>query len=609
MTREVKEVVGRPDNSAFIRRCIFYAVILAVMLFFAPSIFEAIMEPMAASGMTVAWYTVFVPITLFMMAIGLFRSWRRRWPLAYMNEYIAMARECDYEFCPRCGSPLVLKMRTRYNRQKVGERIKTTTYSDGSQTVNREDVYGNVASKSYYHECTNSLCKLEPEQNIGQSHLPWKKKEIECLVLNDDSLLGRKHPSARSILLSRLLVPFLAIVIIIASAVIIYGYADTHTSEWTYTTADREPERSAYDYRSYLLSLDTENHNWYVTHEREPSDMMSYLGNMVGIDKTVGYTIGGHVGNGFSALSYRFEGDDAGTGIPYGWYTLTQLDGVNVLIDDTNEKIYKEGTEFYDTYAPKLVTLTHDKDLEAVFERLDGGEHALCGSNDFWMEFIRKDNTMLFSYLQSDDISKIIGEFRAITTYPDENMMEKWYFSYDDHEYVPDSLEGYVYSDAAPEEQDELGKLIEASNEGDGDYTLYRGDAEVLDISIDYLVNGYEFFISEATDDLGLGLAEDDTYRININAKTLTKITIDENYREVMIEMPLSEHQATYDFLLGTVPDLYIRRIIDMDKAEVKDENLGLSKSYAEMKVALGKIGEVIHYTAEGEYVKIELSY
>ena len=38
----------------------------------------------------------------------------------------------------------------------------------------------------------------------------------------------------------------------------------------------------------------------------------------------------------------------------------------------------------------------------------------------------------------------------------------------------------------------------------------------------------------------------------------------------------------------------------------MKDEN---GKITAEMKVAFGKIGEVIHHIGENEYVKIELAY
>ena len=83
--------------------------------------------------------------------------------------------------------------------------------------------------------------------------------------------------------------------------------------------------------------------------------------------------------------------------------------------------------------------------------------------------------------------------------------------------------------------------------------------------------------------------------------------------------MPLSQYQEQYDFLMSIVPETYIRRIIDMEEAEVRKEKLGLITIYemkdadgnvtADMKLMFGKIGEVVHYTAENEYVKIELAY
>ena len=83
--------------------------------------------------------------------------------------------------------------------------------------------------------------------------------------------------------------------------------------------------------------------------------------------------------------------------------------------------------------------------------------------------------------------------------------------------------------------------------------------------------------------------------------------------------MPLSEHGDKYDFLLSIVPHAYIRSLIDMDKAETRRESIGLVKVYemkdengnvtADMKLMFGKIGEVNHYIAQDEYVKIELEY
>ena len=85
--KKIKRAVSGPDNSVFIRRCIIYGVLLGVMLFTAPTVFAKLMVPMAANGIRVAWYAVFVPIAAIMMAVGLFLSFRRRYPLAYMKEY------------------------------------------------------------------------------------------------------------------------------------------------------------------------------------------------------------------------------------------------------------------------------------------------------------------------------------------------------------------------------------------------------------------------------------------------------------------------------------------------------------------------------------------
>lgn len=617
MTRDVRQAVGRPDSSAFIRKCIIYGIILAIMLFAAPPIFSKLMVPVAASGVKGAWYGVFVPTAAVMMAIGLFRAWRRRWPLGYMNSYRSEAEACNYETCPRCGAPLVLKKRTRNNRERVGEIVTTTTYTDGSKTVDRKDVYGTVKRTSYYHECTNSRCCLEVEQNIGQSHLPWKIRDIRCLVLNDDSLLPRGCTCAKHLLLSRLLVPILALVIVVASAALIYNYADWHDGEWTYATVDEQSDRSPEEYGNYLMSLDTEYSNWFVTYEKEPTTMMNYLAGFFKKGKAVSYTVGGYNVGGGDIYDYRFEGDDAGTGIPHGWYTLTRIDGVSVLIDEDNELIYKQGSEFYETFVPKLRELTHDKALAVILERTRGGEHGIFNGS-VPMEFIRKDNSTVLAYLYDDYTYG--NDFRGITIYPDEQIQERWYFEYRTGDYYPDDWEGFVYADDDTfDVDDELGKLMQESFDDSGSVVFFKNDEEVLQISIDYFPDGYAFDIYDAVDGYNKGLEEDIVYRVNTTDKTLTKI---ENYDysdEKRTDMPLPANQTTYDFLLSIVPHTYIRRLIDMDKAEVRKESAGLVTVYemkdengnvdADMRLAFGKIGEVNHYTAEGEYVKIELGY
>lgn len=428
-------------------------------------------------------------------------------------------------------------------------------------------------------------------------------------------------PSAPPIPTSRVIAILLAVALIVAGVMVVINYSSYYNGEWTYATADKQSSRTAEEYQNYLLSLDNEYARWNVTYESAPTTLWNYLLGFIKLDKAAGYTIGGYHLEDGDIYDYRFEGDDAGTGIPDGRYTLATLDGIHVLIDEDNETIYKEGTEFYETYAPKLRELTHDMALASILERTAGGEHAMHGSNDFWMEYICKDNSMVYSYMLSDDETKISGgEFRAITTYPEENTEERWCFAYGNDAYEPDDWEGFVYADnAALNTNDELGKLMQKSFDDNGHVVFYKGEEVVLRMRVDYFPDGYGFEIYDAVEDHDKGLAEDMFYRVNTTDKTLTKIENYDDSDELRTDMPLSEYQDLYDFLLSIVPHTYIRSLIDMDKAAVRKEKLGLITIYemkdengnvtADMKIMFGVIGEVIHYTAEGEYVMIELEY
>ena len=424
-----------------------------------------------------------------------------------------------------------------------------------------------------------------------------------------------------SIPTSRLIIIFGTILLVVAAIIITINYHN-HNSEWKNATVDKQSSRSVEQYQNYLLSLDNEYKCWNVVYEKAPANFWNYLLSFVNLDKAKGYSFSGYNVEGGNVYDFRFEGDDAKTGIPDGWYTLTKMDGMNVLIDEDNEIIYKKGTEFYDTYASKLNKLVHDNVLSSILEKTSGGDHAMSGSNDSWMEFIRKDNTMVYSYMQSSDETKISGdEFRAIITYPNEKLEERWYFSYSDSEYVPDDWDGFIYSnDASFNGNDELGKLMQKSFDDNGSVVFYKNDKEVLAISIDYFPNGYDFEIICATEDDERGFEEGMVYHINTTDKTLTKYSVDEDEDLVNgTNMLLSSHQDQYDFLLSIVPHTYIRSLIDMDKAETRREKIGLVKIFemkdknnkviADMKLMFGIIGEVNHYIAEDEYVKIELEY
>ncbi len=622
MTRDIKQAVGKPDNSIFIKRCLIYGIVLAVMVFAAPSIFEKLLSGAAVQGILSAWYTIFVPITAIIMAIGLFKCWRRRWSLAYMNRYQSEVRANGYTTCPRCGADIAIRTRQVSYKKKVGERHITTTHSDGSQSTRVEDITRDDYRTEEYYICSNSSCGLEPDKSYSQSHLPWKMSEIRALVRSEGGISGkikspRSSKSASNLLLSRLKVPFIVVLLVVVGVVLIANYASWYDGEWTYVTADKQSSRSVEEYQNYLLSLDTEYFSWSFTYEKSPTTMMNYLAKFIKLDKMESFTVGGYNVEGGTIYDYRFEGDDAGTGIPDGWYTLTKLDGIHVLIDEDNKTIYKEGTEFYDTYAPKLRELTHDKTVDSVLEKTTGGEHAIYNGS-VPLEYIQKDNSMVFAYLYSDDTNG--NEFRAITTYPEEQMEERWFFYYRTDDYYPDDWEGFTYADdAAFSTDDELGKLMQKSFDDSGSVAFCKNDEVVLGISVDYFPNGYDFEIEVAEEGHERGLEEDMVYRVNTTEKTLTKYVNDHGDLVDGTDMPLSKHQDTYDFLLSIVPHTYIRGLIDMDKAEIRRESLGLVKVYemkdengnvtADMKVMFGKIGEVNHYTAEDEYVKIELAF
>ena len=140
---------------------------------------------------------------------------------------------------------------------------------------------------------------------------------------------------------SRVIAILVVVALIVAGVFIAINFNSYHNGEWTYAAADKQSSRSAEGYQNYLLSLDTEYKYWNVAYEKAPATLWNYLIGFVNLDKAEGYSLGGYNVEGGNVYDYRFEGDDAGTGIPNVWYTLTKLDGINVHIGEDNETIYK----------------------------------------------------------------------------------------------------------------------------------------------------------------------------------------------------------------------------------------------------------------------------
>ncbi len=603
----VKTRVGIPDNSAFIRKLIIYCIIMGVMLFGAGSIFDSLMSPIGRDGLLDSWYVFIVPFVACMMLISLFRAYRRRWPMAFMMHYKSQARDNGYTICPRCGARLEERSKGGSYRAKVGERVTTTTYSDGSRSTRTEDITQNRSYREIYHQCTNSSCALIVEQQLGQSHYPWKKKEIRALVLDDKSGFSKKRNDAHSLLLSRLLLPFLALIIIIAGVFSVYNYIDDEYNVLYYTVADKEASVSLEEYEKFLMSLDTDNKYWEVSFTKKKTDFISYLKSF----SLYSYTIKGQTHDGISTYWFDFHGESLGTGLPDGEYILTELDGEAVLIDGSTNTIYRADTEFYKANADKLKALTFDKFMLEALAAVEGGEHAVFTSGASPTEFIKSENAILYSPLPSSEKSEYGSMACAMVNFPDKLERDQYYFEYSDKKELID-LEGYTYFDAAVSNPtDPLAKLL-ANAEGSSYYSYFVNDEEIIDVCIDTLANGYQFEMDLAYENFEEGAI----YKLNTNTKTMSKITYDEHYQAVETPLPMSEHQKDYDFLLSLEPKSYLLKNFDISNAEKstsilgqyrytwKDEN---GKTIAELKVKSGAAYEFVHYISDTE--RIELTF
>ncbi len=441
---QIKKSVDRPENGVFIRRLILYAIIMGVMLFGASSIFEKFMSPMAVDGLMKAWYVLFVPVTALMMLIGLFRAWRRRWPMSYMLTYQSKARDNGFTTCPRCGARLIEKSRTRSSRDHVGDKITTTTYSDGTKSTHTEGIYETRSHSETYHECSNTLCQLVVEQHLSQSHYPWKKSQIRALVCNDSTGLRGDNRCAKHLLTSRLLIPILALVIIAVGAYSVYNYADAESNPWTHTEKTHDAKRTEAEFENELMGLDGQYAYYSVTFDKEKMDFLNRLGETRVERLYIEY----YKSEAASYMIYTLKGNDRDTGLPDGTYILTTVDGAPVLVDDDNEIIYKKESDFYKKYADKLRAITHDGVLKELMTAVnaDKAEHAIeCfGSLDEYTEYIKSENAMVWKYITEDADLSSGTEFEGVINYPDKLQRDRYFFGYrSETSYLPE-FEGYT---------------------------------------------------------------------------------------------------------------------------------------------------------------------
>ena len=122
--------------------------------------------------------------------------------------------------------------------------------------------------------------------------------------------------------------------------VVLFFAFDAYKIDFTVTG---EASRTAEQFESYLLNMDDTKDVWEIQYDKKKTDI---LGRVAFWDKD-SYTIRYNKGDTTPYTTFVFAGENLGTELPDGTYTLTQIDGANVLVDESNKLIYKAGSEFY----------------------------------------------------------------------------------------------------------------------------------------------------------------------------------------------------------------------------------------------------------------------
>ncbi len=598
--RKIKEKVGTPDNSRLIARAKKYAIILGVLVLVFPLLFYLMLNEKVFWGVIGPWFILYVPGAVVLMLCGLFRQARRRWGHTYLQNCYNEALRTGMSYCPRCGAAL-RRYDGQYRRRRIlfSERSgNTTTHFFRWETVHFTEYW-----------CTNDDCKLKVKNRSDDTHrnMSWHKRRLRALIL--DKRRGftffRRNPN--DLLKSRWLITvrlFVAVLVLVGGYNL-YDYIASENALWEKTDIVSESTLSAEQFESTILATDTKYNSvsLYKTVEK-PNFLTSVLGDP---ESTVSISTGTIYGKRY--WKYRFNGEDMGTGLPDGEYILTNYKGQNVLSNSVTRRIYKEDSEFYQTYAPKLKEISFDGVMQGILEQVKDGNRGTNGSDAYPLEIATKDNIYIWANLSPDYTGKVNGDGGAIITRDAEDLREvyRFYTGEDDWEY---DFEGYTYYNG--EEIDtELEKLFGTTDREGGKIRQYVDGKRALVVDVSVYPDGYSFDIQAGNETY----EEDAVYRINTQSKTMTKITENENDEEVKTAMPLPEYQKEYDYLLSLEPELYIQNIIDLDKAEketklfgyverymMKDEN---GKLTAELIINFGDLEKVVHYLSDTERVEI----
>ncbi len=583
---------SRPANVRFILRLIVFGIVATLYFAAVPQLLKGWLDPAAYAGFIGVWQVFYTPVLIAFGVVAVYTAFCRRVPRGFMRDYLYAARENGFASCPRCGARMKEKFGKESYQVKVGEKITTTTFSDGSKSEKREDIHESRTRDYRYFACTNYACQLSTDKNMAwnwQISLPYKRKEIRALT-SPDAPLPKNRPNARSIITMRFGAPIVCVLFLAAMSFSVWSFNKLCTVTEYDIKVEAQGEPSAVT--AEILAADDRTNAWSVSVSEYDLDYVKYVTFRSEREASVKHW---HQADGTEVYDFRFDGVDLGTGLD-GEYSIATIDGKLSVVDDQAQMIYPQGLPAFDDLYAKLSPLTYDALLTPLTAQVVGGEYGMNGDN---------------LILKNGDASLAYGEHIGARFMVQSGQSRIRYVAdaYDDNAQRSYEVRDYTIAGAQDVALDELGKLLAD--------TSYMASIEIYENHIEQCDISYERNLKEHSleFDGDYGQFKKGSYIFTEGADTILHRVFNgdtNNFDDTTITV--AENKGLYDGLVELIPENYLRREMDMSKAS-KFNLIGIITTYtmedadgndtATMSLFFGKLNKLIHYKSDSERVEI----
>ena len=408
-------------------------------------------SPETISAIKTIWEYGGTPIIILAIAFYIFKTLRRSYAYGYMQDYFYKLKVNNYTTCPRCGNRIAEKQGVGSYSKHVGDKITTTTYSDGSKTVSKQGIYQSQSYNYTYYQCTNPSCALNDKGALKFGNMPYSRKSLRYLILND----GYYKHSAASLVdgskkFTKIIITALLVVVVLFVTLSnrngmeqIYGQFGGREIEGINVSAQLEKEEK--DMLSKMKAMVKDAKEYVLAIEEIEAGLVVSEN-----DLDVTYFTDEKLGNGFT---YDFDGVENDLGLE-GEYTLMPYNGKTSLFCDEEEVIYPPDSETYKTHYEYLKTLDGKKIMTDLLNSIKTGELYEQYTDKY---VIRSDK--IYATIVEDGTLHLLDERDDTKT--------RYAFVPCDTE-KPDNYANYNLAGATETETDELQKLLNS-----GDYKTY----------------------------------------------------------------------------------------------------------------------------------------